>query len=343
MRNLRWAGAVLVVTALAGAAYSPAIAAGGTPEKLCTFDVKELPEVSGMTPSIRHKNVVWVHNDSSGGAVLYALDLSNCKIRSRLTLADMPGRDLEAIASGRDASGNPVLWVGDFGDNQESWEFVRIYQVPEPKTLTDQTVPARAWRFAYPDGPHDAETLLADPRKPQLWVVSKQLATGVIYKLPALPPLELGEVWKEPLVAEQVSDTDGLVSDGAVSGDASRFVLRDYLNARIYSGLPPGKLITSIELPTEQQGEAVTWARDGRALLVAGEREGTLWSVPLPPEAWTKSAQDAQASANSDPGSTFDEGGGDSESPLSFGALIGVIALGLLIVVGLAGARFFRR
>ncbi|MEI6373870.1 MAG: hypothetical protein WCP26_08820 [Actinomycetes bacterium] len=343
MKKLSWAAAVLAFAVLAGAGYAPAIAAGGTPEKLCTFDVKELPEVSGITPSIRHKNVVWVHNDSSGGAVIYALDLSSCKIVSRLTLADMPARDIEAIASGRDAAGNPVLWVGDFGDNQESWPFVRIYQVPEPKTLTDQTVPVRAWRFAYPDGPHNAETLLADPRKPQLWVVTKALATGVTYRLPALPTIALGEVWKEPLVAQQVGETDGLISDGAVSGDASRFVLRDYLSARIYSGLPPGKPIVSVELPTEQQGEAVTWARDGRALLVAGEREGTLWSVPLPPEAWTKSAQDAQASANSDPGSTFDENGSESESPLSFGALIGVIALGLLIVVGLAGARFFRR
>ena len=343
MKKLSWAAAVLAFAVLAGAGYAPAIAAGGTPEKLCTFDVKELPEVSGITPSIRHKNVVWVHNDSSGGPVIYALDLSSCKIVSRLTLADMPARDLEAIASGRDAAGNPVLWVGDFGDNQESWPFVRIYQVPEPKTLTDQTVPVRAWRFAYPDGPHNAETLLADPRKPQLWVVTKALATGVTYRLPALPTIALGEVWKEPLVAQQVGETDGLISDGAVSGDASRFVLRDYLSARIYSGLPPGKPIVSVELPTEQQGEAVTWARDGRALLVAGEREGALWSVPLPPEAWTKSAQDAQASANSDPGSTFDENGSESESPLSFGALIGVIALGLLIVVGLAGARFFRR
>jgi hypothetical protein len=334
--------ASLVLLSLGPLTASPAAAIDAT--ALCTFDVQALPEVSGMTPSIRHKGVLWVHNDSSGGPVIYAMDAETCAIRATITLADMPGRDMEAIATGRDAAGAPVIWVGDFGDNKDSYEFVRLYQVPEPKELVDQTVPARAWRFTYPDGPHNAETLLVDPRKPRLWVVTKGLAAGVMYKFPDLPDLELGEAWKDPLVLERVQDTGGLISDGAVSQDASRYATRDYINAQVYDGLPPGKAITTVELPAQPQGEALAWAADGKSLLVAGERDGTLWSVRLPRDAWTAAALKAEAALASEGESGPEaESSGEGESPMSFTTLIGLIVVGVAIAGVLVGSRLFRR
>ena len=328
--------AVALAPVAADTSTTSPTSAATAPKVLCTFDSTVLPELSGMAPSIRHRGVFWVHNDSSGGPVIYAISGISCAIVATVTLASVPGRDIEAIASGRNSDGVPVLWVGDIGDNKDSWEYVRLYELPEPTYLVDQTLDVRTWRFTYPDGPHNAEALLADPRRPRLWVVTKGLAAGVMYELPALPPINLGDVWREPLVLKPVGDADGLISDGAVSSDGSRFVLRDYLNATIYSGFPPGTKVSTVELPVEPQGEAITWTKGGRSLLTAGEKEGALWSVPLPREAWTRVAQKA---SDPDP-----NGAGASEgSGLSKTTLLALLVLAGLVVVLVLRVRAARR
>jgi hypothetical protein len=124
--------------------------------------------------------------------------------------------------------------------------------------------------------PHNAETLLANPAKPELWILTKQLAHGSLYRLPV--PLRTGEV----NVARKIRREGGLVTDGAVSPDGRRYVVRDYDDAYIYAGLPPGRLIATVPLPFQLQGEAITWAPDGRSLLITSERDKRLMRVTLP-------------------------------------------------------------
>ena len=69
-----------------------------------------------MAASLMHENVVWVHNDSSDAARLYALDLETCDTVSELRLRGVQARDFEALASTRNARGRAALWVGDIGD-----------------------------------------------------------------------------------------------------------------------------------------------------------------------------------------------------------------------------------
>jgi len=38
-----------------------------------------------------------------------------------------------------------------------------VYRVAEPTTIADATLPAETLSFTYPDGSHNAETLLVDP------------------------------------------------------------------------------------------------------------------------------------------------------------------------------------
>ncbi|MEZ5115931.1 MAG: hypothetical protein R2737_06655 [Candidatus Nanopelagicales bacterium] len=275
--------AAVAVAAPAAAAVAPPAAAEDV-TVVCRFDDERLTEISGMAPSLLHPGVLWLHNDSSGGPYLYAVDGTTCQTLARLTVDGIEARDLEGIASGVDAKGRPVLWVGDIGDNLDAWDTVRIHRVREPKELVDATVGSATYEFTYADGAHNAEALLADPYRQRLWVVTKQLATGGLWRLPI--PLVRDEV----MTAERLGDEGGLVTDGAVAPDASRYVLRDYLDARVYEGLPPGRELARIELPVQPRGEAVAWAADGRALLVAGEMDDRLLRVPLPEEAWTGSA-----------------------------------------------------
>ncbi len=67
-----------------------------------------------------------------------------------------------------------------------------------------------------------------------------------------------------------------------MSPDGGRYVLRDYVDAVSYSGLPPGPPEQRVHLPFQPQGEAITWTPDGSALLVAGERDDRLLRVAVP-------------------------------------------------------------
>lgn len=242
---------------------------------VCRFTDDRFDEISGMTYSQRHKDVLYVHNDSSGGPYLYAVDARTCRTLATLRIDGIEARDLEAIGSGRDARGRPILWLGDIGDNRDSWPEVRVHRVREPATLVDRTMKAITYRFTYPDRPHNAEALLTDPRSSRVWVVTKQLARGSIYALP--DPLVRGRV----NIAKRVSRAGALITDGSVSPDASRFVLRDYVDAEVFRGLPPGASPFTVYLPIQFQGEAVTWAPDGHALLIASERDDRLMRVEV--------------------------------------------------------------
>ena len=101
-----------------GLSDAAAMPRSGAARSLCTFDTAELGEVSGIALSSRHPDIVWMTNDSEGGPYLYAVDTNDCSISATLTLLDTPARDHEALAIGRDAQGNDVIWVGDIGDNQ---------------------------------------------------------------------------------------------------------------------------------------------------------------------------------------------------------------------------------
>jgi hypothetical protein len=346
MRRLLVVLALLAGVSLIGG-MPRAVADDGVTE-VCRFTDERFTELSGMTMSLRHPGVLWLHNDSSGGPRIYAVDATTCRTLATITIAGIEARDIEAIASGRDRRGRPVLWIADFGDNRDNWPEVRLVRIREPAALTDQTVTARTYRFTYSDRPHNAEALLADPHSSRLWVVTKQLAHGSLYALPR--HLSRSTV----NVARKVRIEGGMVTDGAVSPDGSRYVLRDYVDAFIYTGLPPGRQQQRVYLPFQLQGEAITWTPDGSALLIAGERDDRLLRVEVPvpgggaPASGAgAAAPSASASSSAAPtagASASGEGGGQPVASGS-GAAGTAVAVGLVAAAGLviASAEVRRR
>jgi hypothetical protein len=264
----------LLLPALILLGQVPASAAVPPWKVQCTFNDSRFDEISGITRSEQFPGVLYLHNDSSGGPRIYAVDETTCKTKATFTISGARARDYEAITVGKDAQGRNVIWLGDIGDNQDSWPYVEILKIREPSNLKSQQVRARTYRVTYPDVPHNAETLLASPFSPQLWVVTKQLAHGSLYSLPS--PL------RSTNVAKNLRTEGGLITDGAVSPQGDRYVLRTYFDATIYSGLPPGRSRVTFDLPGQLQGEAVTWTSDGKALLIASERDQRLLRVEIP-------------------------------------------------------------
>jgi len=243
---------------------------------VCTFSDSRFTEISGIATSTQHPHTIWLHNDSSGGPFIYAVDSQTCATRATIKITGAKARDFESIAVGSDKRGRPVIWLGDIGDNRDNWPNVEVLRILEPMNLVSQTLDAKTYRFTYRDRPHNAETLLADPFKPLLWVVTKQLAHGSLYALP--DPLRPNVV----NIASKLRAEGGLITDGAISPDGTKYVLRDYVDAVVYSGLPPGREIARIALPYQFQGEAITWSADSRSLLIASERDDRLVKVNIP-------------------------------------------------------------
>ncbi|CAB4890037.1 MAG: hypothetical protein F2923_03180 [Actinobacteria bacterium] len=266
--------AFLLVPALMLFGQLPAYAAVPPWKVQCTFTDARFDEISGITRSTQFPGVLYLHNDSSGGPRIYAVDEKSCQTKATFTISDARARDYEAISVGKDSKGRNVIWLGDIGDNRDSWPYVEILKIREPSVLKSQDVKASTYRVKYPDIPHNSETLLASQSSSQLWLVTKQLAHGSLYALPN--PL------RSTNTAKNLRTEGGLITDGAVSPQGDRYVLRTYFDATIYSGLPPGKAGITFELPGQLQGEAVAWTSDGKALLIASERDHRLLRVEIP-------------------------------------------------------------
>jgi hypothetical protein len=249
-----------------------------------------ITESSGLAASRRSDNLFWTHNDSGDRPILYATDRQG-RALARFTVTGATARDWEDIAAGPGPAG-PALYVGDIGDNNRNRHDTVVYRVPEPVVdanrtgVVSQTAPAERFPFRYPDGAHDAETLMVHPRTGQIFVVSKVEAPPVVYLFPM--PLQPGQ----PVTLERVAPLAGvtpLITGGDVAPDGRRAVLRDYFLAYEYR-LPTGRLFseifrttpTRVPLPLERQGEAIAYRRDGRALLTTSEGRPTpLHELPL--------------------------------------------------------------
>jgi hypothetical protein len=238
-----WRGAVAgVVAGVALMAPGGATAAALAPAELvCRISDERLVEISGITWSRSHPGVYWLHNDSGGGPYLYAVDGTTCRTLARIRVAGIGARDLEAIATGTDPRGRSVLWLGDVGDNNDSWPSVRIHAIVEPERLVDQEVLAGGvWRV---------------PLSSTAPAVASRIA-------------DVGG-----LVTDAAMSPDG-------TRYVIRDYVWAYLHEAPVSATSLAAT-TRIELPEQMQGEAITFTADGTGLLVASEGERALWLVPL--------------------------------------------------------------
>jgi hypothetical protein len=328
MRSRRLAAAVLVLLALAGPALPAAARQGEGAEVAVRLEDPRILESSGITLSRRHPAVLWTHNDSGGGAELYAVG-SDGRTQATLTLAGVEARDWEALAAGRDHRGRPALFVGDIGDNQDLWPEVAVYQVSEPARLRDATVPAVRYRLRYADGPRDAEALLVDPRTNRLYVATKSSDGGGLYRAPSR--LRTGQV----NLLHRVARVPPVVTDGAFAPDGRGFVLRDYQSAHVYT--TPGHRVGELPLPPQYQGESLTFSADGHALLVGSEGPASeVWRVPLPASILhrvTPTTRPPPASAPARVAQAAADDGGWGSAPLLAAAAVTLLAAAAVVAV----------
>lgn len=149
------------------------------------LDDRDIDEASGIAASARHAGVFYVHNDSGDAPRFWAIDVAGQTLTS-WQLASATATDWEDVAVGPCPTGS-CIYFGDIGDNNEVRPSYEVYRVPEPEL----DAPSVSWeriRFVYPDGSHNAETLLVDGDG-RLYVVTKVAAgPSGIYAFPSDPP-----------------------------------------------------------------------------------------------------------------------------------------------------------
>ncbi|HMJ32632.1 MAG TPA: hypothetical protein VK501_01855 [Baekduia sp.] len=241
----------------------------------------EATEISGLVRSPDQLGVLWANNDSGDRARVFALRTDGSLIAS-LEVASAEAVDWEDIAAGPGGS----LLLADIGDNRAARESVDVYRVAEPKLSSNptSTAPATRLRLRYPDGAHDAETLLADPRTGELVIVTKQLdgRSGVY----AARVPESGTPSSEQTLRRTGSlrlGLGGLATAGDVSGDGRTVAIRTYGALYAWARIPGASLAATLKrtpctgragLSREGQGESLALSRDGRSYFTIPEGAG---------------------------------------------------------------------
>jgi hypothetical protein len=217
--------------------------------------------------SRRQPGVLWVHEDSGGGARVYAIR-TNGRLVASVELDGADALDWEDIAIGPGPSpGGDFLYVADIGDNDARRRTVTVYRFPEP-ALDATEAAATAIRLRYPHGPHDAEALLVDPDRGTLVVLTKGLLGAGIYTAPPAGGT---------LRRRGTLPVFGAVTAADVSAGGDLVAVRTYLDVSVWrrsatQGIAAALRSRRCSTPlAEGQGEALTFSSTGRALFAISE------------------------------------------------------------------------
>lgn len=253
------------------AAATPAADDPPSPKKLFTITDSRVVESSGLAKSAKHKGIWWTMNDSGDSARIFAVNTDG-EVAAVLTFGTEV-RDLEAIAVDEDG----VIYVGDIGDNGAVRDFISVYKLTEPEVLESQRVRFRRLDFQYPDGAHDAETLLVHPQSHRLYFVTKtKVGPAAFYSAPTDPSIEGVNDLK------RVAAAPSGITDGTFLPDARRLVLRSYVDITAYGWTGKPKLQGRAAVPLAL-GESVALGPTNTSVVVGSEgEESVVYQVRVP-------------------------------------------------------------
>ena len=250
----------------------------------------DITESSGLAASLCQPEVYWTHNDSGGDAFIYAIS-PNGKSRGTWRVTNAKNVDWEDMAAYKAGDGTCYLYIGDIGNNKLERPELKIYRVREPKLPDNssasnkkaplQTEPADAVTLKYSDTPHNAETLMVQPKTGDVYVLTKRLdGPSLIFKFTP----QFGS--EQTIVAAKIGEVsvpsvpNGLLTGGAISPDASRVILCDYSSGyelKLAAAASFDEIWKSRPVPVNvgdrKQGEAVTFSPDGKEILATSEKK----------------------------------------------------------------------
>ena len=235
-----------------------------------------LTEVSGIAVSRTHEGIIWAHNDSGDDAAVYAVGTDGGD-EGRWVLDGVAALDWEdvALGPGRDP-GRDDLYLADIGDNFGFRPEVMVYRIGEPDPSTPGVVAdVERLRLTYPTPGADAEALAVDPITGDLYVLTKDDGSSVVYRARAA-------TLTDPIISlEPVAELD-LGPGASVTGadftqDGTVIGVRGYDEVWLFHRTE-GDAAAAFDdepcaapSPDERQGEAFSFIADGSAYVTVSE------------------------------------------------------------------------
>ena len=272
------------------------------PELVALIRAYEVPEISGIAPSLRHPGALWVHNDSGYGPWLHALDARGQRLAS-LRIDGVNGVDPEDLAS-FELDGRRLLLLADVGDNGGLRRELELVVVEEPAELADGVLqPAWVQRFRWPDGARDVEAVAVDAAAREVLLVSKKRVPPELFVLPLGPDegvqqaQRIGELAgiTQPQPDELAANPRfgryrAQITAADLSSDGLALAVLNYRRLHVYRRQPGEPWAEAVQRqPLElsfgwmAQAEAVAFSDDDAALWITGERlPAPLIRVPVP-------------------------------------------------------------
>ncbi|MDT3402427.1 hypothetical protein [Mucilaginibacter terrae] len=258
-------------------------------------------ETSGIAASSVYPNIFYIHNDSGDSGRFFAIKPDGTlKGIFNYVKKGTPGygvRDCEDIAVGPGPDSiQSYVYIADIGDNGETYPFINIYRIPEPKLLPangDSTVHTfrHTLNLKYPDGPHDAETLMIDPIEKLFYIVTKRHKSVGVYTAPLIfHNNDTVTLTKRAEIHFRGFQPFKWIVSGDISKDGKQVVLKSY--SRIYYWKRNGNepiwetLQRKPQQPAYEQerlGEAIGFTSDGRSYYTVSEgTKQPIFHYPVP-------------------------------------------------------------
>jgi hypothetical protein len=272
-----------------GAETEPACPQFASASAAGTLEDPRLSETSGLAVSRRQPDVLWSHNDSGDTARVFALGPDRA-VRAEYVLTGVTSTDWEDIAIGPGPqSDSDYLYVGDIGDNLGSRRTVDVLRFLEP-TVEDSADSIAVdgvdvLTLRYPDGPHDAETLMSDPFTGDLIIVTKEdPGPSTVFRF-AAPLSTSGTIEGEEIATLGFGSTSlpgsPMTTAGDISSDGTLIAIRTYTHAfawRRWGTTTVAEALQSAPCPLplrlEIQGESLAFGTDGAAYFTVAEGSG---------------------------------------------------------------------
>jgi len=271
-----------------------------------------ITESSGLARDAE-ADAYWTVNDSGDEGIAYRLSKDG-EVTGTLQFRAAPV-DVEAVAMHERR-----LYVADIGDNGADRDTITIYYFDDAE-VADQSVSYRSWEFRYPDGAHDAETLLVNDEG-RLLIVTKG-APGAVYAAPVSPKrTAVNEL-------ERVGEAPAAVTDGTFLPGGNRIALLTFFGRIEVLDASTYQKVAEVAVPAQDQPESLTVSLTGKSLLVGSEGgESVVYAVPVP-------ADGSSATPTATPSEEGDEPAPEEEAEAESNA--GESRARTLLALGLAG------
>jgi hypothetical protein len=249
------------------------------PTRRGVVQLDEAIEVSGIATSRDHPGVIWMHNDSGGGPVVFAVDEEGAG--QGVFALDVLAFDWEDMARGPGPDpGRDYLYLGDIGDNLHFRPVITVYRIVEPAPNPGGGVVAEVATFhlRYPDPGPDAEAMLVDPVTGDILVVTKGSSgePSIVFRAPAS---QLADGTTTNLIEVGMFELEPgtFVTAADITTDGSAIVFRGYNEVWLWDRIDIDFTATFAGEPcrapstAEVQGEAIAFAADSYSYFTVSE------------------------------------------------------------------------